>query len=143
MSVIFEQPDPTDGITLEALHPCNPKDANSATAAALPSLSSSRRVNFPIVSNLDALSHASDGAATTRLENFLGKPLGRHKNTAAPESQTPATPTPLNGSLLAFPFFDSHFRESKEEIVTCDAAASWAVHSPWVDAPASFPPCSP
>jgi hypothetical protein len=48
MSVIFEQPDVTPGISLEAPHPCNPKEASSATAAALPSLSSSRRVNFRI-----------------------------------------------------------------------------------------------
>src|ERR1700730_7010405 len=64
MSVIFEQPDVTPGISLGALHPCNPKEASSATAAALPSLSSSRRVNCGI-GQLDAAPGPKGGRITT------------------------------------------------------------------------------
>src|ERR1051326_6061002 len=55
MSVIWEQPVKADLTRLETPQPCKPKDPSCASAAAEPSLRSSRRERFRIVLILDAL----------------------------------------------------------------------------------------
>jgi len=65
MSVNLEQTDGKEGIDGEVMgplpQPAKPKDDNCATAVAVPSFSSSRRVKFPIACVLDALSEAKVG----------------------------------------------------------------------------------
>src|ERR1051326_357372 len=55
MSVIWEQPVKADLTRLETPQPCRPKGPSSASAAAEPSLRSSRRERFRIVLILDAV----------------------------------------------------------------------------------------